>query len=325
VAYKVNAGQTGFYRVQYTDEKNIAELGRRVREKSLPPEDRWGLQNDLYALVKGGDAALDEYLDFLAWYDTEDAYLPLTSTAENLFSTYLVMNEDWRRKLSALAIPWFENLLAKIGYEPAPAEDYPTARLRDQVIWNAALYGSESVLDFAFDRFKSLMGGAAVHPDIMKSVLQVGALAGDEQVFEWFDRRLRESQIEHERLNILTALGCFKDKGLIIKTQQYILDAVPARNKFLPVMALCANPHAVDLMWDWYVAKLDQIEQFHPLHYERVIAAIVPSAGIQRADEVNAFFADYLNKKNRAQDVIKLSLERLAINLRMRNAGGGSN
>ncbi len=325
VAYKVNARQTGFYRVKYTDDKNMAELGRRVREKSLPPEDRWGLQNDLYALVKGGDALLDEYLDFLAWYDTEDAYLPLTSTAENLFSAYLVMKDDWRRKLSAWATPWFEDLLAKIGYEPAPAEGHPTARLRDQIIWNAALYGSEPVLDFAFDRFKSLMSGASVHPDIMKSVLQVGALAGDEQVFEWFGRRLRESQIEHERLNILTALGCFKDKGLIIKTQQYILDAVPARNKFLPVMALCANPHAVDLMWDWYVAKLDQIEQFHPLHYERVIAAIVPSAGIQRADEVNAFFADYLNKKNKAQDVIKLSLERLAINLRMRNAGGGSN
>jgi aminopeptidase N len=324
VAYKVNAGQTGFYRVKYADEKNIAELGRRVREKSLPPEDRWGLQNDLYALVKGGDASLDEYLDFLAWYDTEDAYLPLTSTAENLFSTYLIMDQDWRRKLSALAIPWFESLLAKIGYEPAPRENHPTARLRDQFIWDAALYGSESALNFALDQFRSLMKGAAVHPDIVKSVMQVGALAGNEQVFEWFDRRLRESQIEHERLNILTALGCFKDKELIIKTQQYILDEVPARNKFLPVMALSANPHAFDLMWDWYIARLDQIEQFHPLLYERVIAAIVPTAGIQRADEVNAFFTDYLKKKNKAKDVIKLSLERLAINLRMRNALGGS-
>jgi tricorn protease interacting factor F2/3 len=275
-------------------------------------------------LVKSGDASLDEYLDFLAWYDTEDAYLPLAGMAQNLFSAYLVMDEDWRQKISALAISWFEERLAKIGYEPAPEEDHSTANLRDQFIWDAALYGSESALDFARDRFRSLMNGGAVPPDIQKSVMQVGALTGNEQVFEWFDRRLRESQIEHERLNILTALGCFKDKGLIIKTQQYILDAVPARNKFFPVVALSANPHAIDLMWDWYVAKLDQIEQFHPLHYERVIAAIVPAAGIQRADEVNAFFAGYLKKKNKAKDAIKLSLERLAINLRMRNAMGGS-
>jgi len=318
VAYKVNSGQTGFYRVRYADEKNMAELGKRVGEKSLPPEDRWGLQNDFYALVKSGEVLLDKYLDFLGWYDKEDAYLPLAGTAENLLSAYLVVNEDWRRKIAALAIPWLEERLAKIGFEPVPEEDHSTAKLRDQFIWNAALYGSEPALDFARDQFRSLMHGAAVHPDHVKSVMQVGALTGNDRVFEWFDRRLRESKIEHERLNILIALGCFKDKELIVRTQQYVLEAVPARNKAIPVAALCANPHAVDLMWDWYVAGLDQIEQFHPILYERVIAAIVPAAGIQRADEVNAFFADYLKKKDKAKDVIKLSLERLAINLRMR-------
>lgn len=324
VAYKVNQGQTGFYRVKYTDEENIAQLGRSVREKSMPPEDRWGLQNDLYALVKSGDATLETYLDFLAWYDTEDAYLPLISLAENLFSAYLMVSENWRRKLTSLAIPLLENRLTKIGLEPAAEEDHSTAKLRDQFIWDASLYGSESVLDFARDQFKSLMAGAGVHRDIVKSIMQVGALTGNQQVFDWFDRRLQESQIEHERLNILTALGCFKNKDLIIRAQQYLLESVPARNKFLPVVALAANPYAIDLMWDWYVDKLNQIEQFHPLLYERVIAAIVPTAGIRRADEVNAFFADYMKKKDKAKDVIKLSLERLTINLRMRNALKGS-
>ncbi|MEJ2166318.1 MAG: M1 family metallopeptidase [Desulfobacterales bacterium] len=288
VAYKLNQEQTGFYRVKYTDEENIAQLGRCVREKSLAPEDRWGLQNDLYALVKSGDAALETYLDFLAWYDTEDAYLPLISLAENLFSAYLVVNENWRRKLAALAIPLLENRLAKIGLEPAAEEDHSTAKLRDQFIWDVSLYGSESVVEFARDQFKSLMAGAGVHRDIVKSIMQVGALTGNGQVFDWFDRRLHESQVEHERLNILTALGCFENKELIVRTQQYILESVPARNKFLPVVALAANPYAIDLMWDWYVDKLNQIEQFHPLLYERVIAAIIPTAGIRRADEVTA-------------------------------------
>ena len=318
VAYKVNAGQTGFYRVKYADEKNVAELGRRVRDKSLPPEDRWGLQNDLYALVKSGDAALDDYLDFLIWYESEDAYLPLAGIAENLFSAYLVLDDERRRKISSSAVPRYEKFLAKIGYEPAPEEDHPTARLRAQLIWDAALYGSAPILDFARDRFKSLMAGDAVHSDILKSVMQAGALAGDHQVFDWFDRRLQASQIEHERLNILAALGCFKDQELIVRTQQYILDAVPPRNQFLPVVALCANPNAIDLMWDWYVAELDRIEKFHPMLFERVIAAIIPTAGIQRADEITAHFADYMKNKDKARDVIKLSLERLAINLRMR-------
>jgi len=155
----------------------------------------------------------------------------------------------------------------------------------------------------------------------MKSVMQVGALCGVDKTFDWFDRQLRESRIEHARLNMLSALGCFKDEALIMKSQQYTLDTVPARNKFMPVVAMASNPYAIPLLWDWYVCNLEEIEQFHPMLYERVIAAIVPVAGIKRADEVKTFFNEYLKKSDKAKDVIKLSLERLEINLRMRRAG----
>ena len=64
----------------------------------------------------------------------------------------------------------------------------------------------------------------------------------------------------------------------------------------------------------------EEIEQFHPMLYERVVAAIIPSAGLERADEVKKFFADYMEQKEKARDVIRLSLERLEINLRMREA-----
>ncbi len=73
-------------------------------------------------------------------------------------------------------------------------------------------------------------------------------------------------------------------------------------------------------MWDWYISNLEEIEQFHPMLYERVLAAIIPAAGIQRTREVKAFFNDYMKKTDMARDVIKLSLERLEINIRMRKA-----
>ncbi len=183
------------------------------------------------------------------------------------------------------------------------------------------LYGSEAALEFARDQFAALMRGATVHADIMKSVMRVGALSGNDKTFDWFDRQLQVSKIEHERLNMLSALGCFRDEALIKKSQQYTLDTVPARNKFMPVVAMASNPYAIPLLWDWYVNNLEEIEQFHPMLYERVIAAIVPTAGIKRADEVKTFFEDYLKKSDKAKDVIKLSLERLEINLRMRRAG----
>jgi tricorn protease interacting factor F2/3 len=155
----------------------------------------------------------------------------------------------------------------------------------------------------------------------MKSVMQVGAFSGKAETFEWLDRRFQSSKVEHERMNILMALGCFKEKAHLQKSQQYILNEVPARNKFIPVVAMAANPYAIPLLWDWYVSNLDQIEQFHPMLYERVIAAIVPVAGMDNPQEVQEFFEDYMQKTDTAKDVIKLSLERLEINLRMRNTG----
>jgi len=137
-------------------------------------------------------------------------------------------------------------------------------------------------------------------------------------VFDWFDARFRASQVEHERLNILVALGCFKDETLIKKSQNYVLETVPPRNQFIPVVAMASNPYAIGSMWDWYVSNLQEIEKFHPLLYERVIAAIVPVGGLEKAGDVNAFFEDYMKKTDTAQDVIKLSLERLEINLRIR-------
>jgi len=42
-------------------------------------------------------------------------------------------------------------------------------------------------------------------------------------------------------------------------------------------------------------------------------------AGLENVDEVRTFFEDYLLKTDKARDAIKMSLERLEINLRMRN------
>ena len=317
-AYKLNDQQTGFYIVDYRDAENLAALGQRVADQSLAPEDRWGLQNDLFSLCKRGEVSFTEYLDFLAYYRDETAFLPLVSISNNLQHAGLVLDAEKNEKISPLVLPWFEKILKRFGFEPAPDEKHTTAILREQLLWHTALSGSESVIEFAGDQFARWQQGKPVHPDIMKSVLQIAALGGDQHTFAWLDQRFKSSQIEHERMNILVALGSFKEAVSLQNALQYILDTVPARNKFVPVVAMASNPYAIPLLWDWYVSNLSQIEQFHPMLYERVLAAIVPVAGMDHPEALKEFFEDYMQKTEMAKDVIKLSLERLEINLRMR-------
>jgi aminopeptidase N len=230
------------------------------------------------------------------------------------------MMGEKREKVASIGKGLLEKVLSDMGYEPNPDEKQTTSILRDQIIWHAVVYGSKDAAEFAMGKFTSLMGGEMVHPDIMRSVMQVGALNGDREAFKWFVKRLGSSESEHERMNILSALGSFKEKRLIEKALQYVLDKVPNRNKFVPIGHMAANPYAIPHMWEWYMSHLNTLEQFHPMHYERVVGAIVPVCGIGKEAQIKSFFENYMSKKKKAKDVIKLSLEKLEINSRMRNS-----
>jgi tricorn protease interacting factor F2/3 len=320
LAFKVNSGQSGFYRVHYREQKNLQALGERVLSKTLSQEDRWGLQNDLYGLVKSGLSNVDTYIDFLSCYQREDAFLPMASISANLFHAYLVMGGSRREKIAAAGRSLFERVLSHIGLEPNPSEEHTTSMLRDQLMFQAVLFGSKDVEAFALEQFSSCMQGGIIHPDIMKSVMQTGALHGGAEVFNWFEKRLGAVESEHERMILLTSLASFKAPDLIKVVQQYALDEVPDRNKFVPISHLAVNPYGAPRMWDWYVSNVDALEQMHPMHYERVIQAIVPVCGLGRAGEVQDFFEDYTSRKDLAREVIRMSLEKLRINERMRGA-----
>jgi tricorn protease interacting factor F2/3 len=212
-----------------------------------------------------------------------------------------------------------ENILSWLPWQPAAREPQATALLRDQILWHAALYGSQAATAWMTEQFFRLMHGNPVHPDIARSLMQAGALTGDDATFDWFCRKLDASQSEHERLNILTAMGCFSKPTLLEKVRRYILEEVASRNKYLPISVMAANPHATTAMWPWLVENLTAIESFPPVHLERVIASIVPVCGMAYERQVRSFFEAYLKKNNKVKDTVSLSLEKLDINLRMRH------
>lgn len=317
-AYKLNAGQTGFYRVHYTDAGNLEALGELIRTQKMPAADRWGIQNDLFALVKNGTATMRFYLKFLENYVTEDAYLPLTSIASNLYSAYLLLDDKWRPDMAASGRGIIAGTLDRIGLEPSEAEPHTTAILRDQLIWHAMLYGLSEALEFGAEKFKLVQNGQSIHPDIMRSVMQAGALQGDSDALAWLCRRFETSESEHDRLNALAAMGSFKDPDLLAAAMAYALEKVPDRNKFIPITVMAANPHAAGRIWQWFEDNLNRLETFHPLLYERVIASIAPVGGLHAPDQVRTFFKRYVQENPQFKEVVALSLEKLAINLTMR-------
>jgi tricorn protease interacting factor F2/3 len=273
----------------------------------------------VYAAVRSGNIGIDAYLAFLEYYRAEDAFLPLSSIAANLFQAYSVLTGESKNRLKSIGRSLLQGALAAAGFVPQAAEPFTVSLLRDQIMLPAAIFGGQDVIRFAENQFENLLSGGTVHPDILRSTLQIGALTSGNAALKWLQQRFQSTISEHERLNILAALGWFSDKHVIESALRFALAEVPDRNKFIPIVAAAANPHAVDHLWDWYLAHLSELEAFHPLLYERVIAAIVPTAGIDRPESVGAFFKKYVADHPQTGDVVRLAMEHLEINLRMRD------
>lgn len=319
-SYKINCDQAGFYRVRYEEADNLAVLGGHIRTQALGPEDRWGIQNDLYALVRHGHMDLDTYLTYLDYYAGEKEFLPLASIAGHLLQAMLVAPPDRRGAIADRGRGLVEAVLVRIGFAPDADESQTTAILRDQLLWQGALWAHPPSVAFGTEQFDRLVTGHAVHPDIAKAVMQIAARTQGESTLGWLQERFDQTPSEHERMNILGALGAFEEWSVSEAALDFSLTRVPPRNRFIPIVALAANPAAQPHLWDWYQSHREPLEQMHPLLYERVITAILPYGGLDREAEVRRFAEAYLQTHAHLGDAMRLALENLEINGRMRAA-----
>jgi aminopeptidase N len=314
IAYHVNPGQTGFYHACYNDAENLVRLGAMVAGQQLPTMDRWGLQNDMFALVKAGIAPMATFLDMADNFRNEQAYLPLSSLDSHLFEAAMVLQGEIRTRTIQTAACVMNTALEAIGHLPSPDESQTVAMLRDQLFFHGALIGNPQPLDFLTDQFNAFLNGSTVAPDIFRGVMAAGAVSGGRPALEAMIYRFEASGVEHERMTLAGALGCFKPWPLLEETLDYALEKVPDRIRFMPLVAAAGNPAAADRLWPWFVNNFQRIERMHPLLFERVVAAYVPGPGLQDPDRTSTFCEKLQREQPRLKDVIALSLERLEVN-----------
>lgn len=319
-SFKFNYEQSGFYKVKYPKE-NLHALGKLVKKKILSPRDRFGLHNDMYSFVRSGDYSVDDYLDFLEYYQTEDDYLPLIAMSSNLVHIYKVV-ESRRERVSGIGFNAFSEVLKNIGYEPKEGESNKTSNLRSALLMSSFLFNDEGVAAFGLQKFEEYMNGEKVNPDILASTMRIG-LTQKPEAFTWLTNKHEDAETsEPEKINILAALGHIEEEDLLKNVFEYTLEKVPDRNKIYPVMFLGQNIKAADsgLMWKWYQENIKKLEKLHPMHYERVITSVIGLGGLERYDEMKDFFTKYMDEHPDARDTIKMTLERLEINLKLRKS-----
>ncbi len=316
IAYKANYGQAGFYRVRY-EAGNLAALGLLVETKQLSAMDSFGIENDLFALVRRGDFLLDDYLGFIATFFTqEDRYLPLYDITRSLLSAYL-LSPRHRRQIARIGRMLGENALGTISLEPQEPESHQRAALRSSLLWAGHCFGSRAATQFGQDAFSTLLAGGSISADILATVLKIGA-AAHEKAFEFLLHRLTSGSLaEGEMLAYLEALGSFQGEDELRRALDTNLEVTPKNLRPYAILAAAENTNALPFLWDWFTANLPALRVLHPAQMARVLVALVPLCGLGREADVAAFCHNFTAENADAADSIEMALEKMAINSRL--------
>lgn len=319
VAYKVNAGQAGFYRTRYPSE-SLGPLLKTVKDKTLPPTDRWGLVTDLMAQVQQGRLSAKEFIDALEHFVDEDDSLTIQEITDDLSTLHKLIND--KKMVEQFAVKFLGKVLARIGVEGSEDDPIPLIDLRASVFWRAVQFGHPEVIAYAQKQFKVLEDGGKVPPSIRGAVLRsVAWHNNDGKTYDSIVKLLGSVGSEGERLELSAALGWFQDPRIIQQVIQYTLEEVPMRNKFLVTRELGSNAKAAPIFWSYMSDNLQEVEamfsdELKEMMLERFITGAVPLGGLTNPKETLKILATYAKKATpRVKEAIVFAQELLEANI----------
>ncbi|MBI2971681.1 MAG: M1 family metallopeptidase [Candidatus Aenigmarchaeota archaeon] len=263
---KVNYGQAGFYRVQYSDDL-MEQLAAACTQ--LPVADRWGLQSDLFSLCMNGDVGIDSYFRFIAAYGQEREYLVLSSLYGSMKSIWYVFfhekfwKETWPafKKLHDTA---FRSALDRLGWDPRQGESKQDALLRDLALRYLGFAEDSGVITQANEKFEAYRTNKAkLHPDIKASVFITVAAQGNEETYECMLSLYREFRSPEEARTILVSLGQFRNERLLQKTLDFAVSA-EVRTQDVPIVfaSVAANPLSRRILLPWVKKNWKKLERY---------------------------------------------------------------
>lgn len=316
-SFVVNHGRYGFYRVKY-DQDTLYELGRKIKQESIPHIDRWAIQNDLYAMCISGEEPLYKYLEFTTMYDKETNYLVSTNVASNLYSLqFRTRDEPYADMVKSYAVRYFEKMFDRLGWDAKRNEIHTDALLRGLVISSLGRLGDKKVTDEAVSRFQRFQNDSGSLPaDLRESVYSLAAWSQGSKVYKKLMQLYKDAVSQEERVRLLGAMYSFNDYKLLQKSLEFSLtDGVRSQNMHLPIVRVASNPAGRDILWPWlkknWITLGRKVGHGNPL-LNRIVASLSLVADKDMKPEIRQFFID--NPVPGTERTLAQTLERIQIN-----------
>jgi len=321
--YKLNAGQTGLYRVSYPLDR-LHKLSNQLYTGLLTPDDRVGLISDLCALVKspgGTKARTSDFLRFLLKFEDEMDFFVWSQILESLRSikkAWMFEDVATRRALDRFQLRLMTKLLHSLDekiWNFKPTDGYNKQSFKALLFENAAGYDPVlAISSFFFDRF---MDGdfRFLNPNIRKAVFshvlgseksneaQVSPTYSDIMSNKFantsqYDKVLAIYRNPNHSLQVrsdaVSSLGSADHPSLIDRTLKIALDGelLGGSERFAIFKKLLEHPNGVYASWQWLQTNLEKlINNSASISPGRIVSiCIVNLSTASQLEEVETFF-----------------------------------
>jgi aminopeptidase N len=253
----LNAGQTGYFRSDYTP-AGIGALTERFAE--LSPEDQLGLINDTHALAYIGDEPMAAFMNLTRRLDANTDPIIWERLAGDLSQLdRLYDGLPGQARFRAYARGVLGPALARIGWDPRPGESDNVALMRGAVLTVLGQIDDPAVVAEGHNRFAELLRQPAVLPAATRrTVLTSVAQHADAADWEQLHTLTRSAHSELERYELYGLLGQADDPALARKALELAISGEPSVTT-APAMIEAVSRRHPALALDFVAANWDRI------------------------------------------------------------------
>src|SRR3989344_3573320 len=220
---KANHEQFGFYRTKYSKEllNNIAIM---IKEKKLNEQDRWGVNNDLWALCNIEEESLETYIQFLESYKSETIYIILADIYSSIRKLdRLFYYESWwpksKKKITDNFMHTFKFQIEKLGWNNLPDDTTDDKSMRNLCISFCGFANDKETITEAQARYAK----DDFSLDIANSIYFIVAKNGNEKTFKNMLEKYEKSNDPESKIRLLSGLYHFSNNEIVEKALNYSL------------------------------------------------------------------------------------------------------
>src|SRR3989344_2659988 len=315
---KSNHEQFGFYRTKYSLEL-LKNLGLMVKEKKLNEQDRWGAQNDLWALCNLNQEEVRNYLEFLKNYLDEDNYNILSEISSSIrkLERLYYHESGWqnsKEKIINIMLPTYKRILEELGWNKVEEELVESTFLRNLCISFCGFAEDKSTIAQA----QAIFAKKEIEIDTANSIYSIVAQNGGDSAYkEMLDRYLESKDIE-SKTKLLMGLYQFRDQKILKKALDFSLtDKVRAQDLRYVFQIILANPVTQNVMLDWAKSNWrelrENLEKKDIIFREFLNALIISQTTKNRELEIKEFLqknkVGYERTKKNAFEILDMNLK----------------